>query len=532
MADFYLKSGSGVTARANSTAYSSGNRMVPARSDASSNVAVARRWVWECTTGGTSGGSLPTWPSSVTQDVTTVTDGTVTWTARKPGFSSGSTADWSFAAIHMDYVASALAAGDTLYVSNNHAESTATAVGSGFVCIFAGTVASPCRVICVSDAAAPPTAVATTATVTYTGNSELTLRGSVYFYGIEFVNSDGSNHNGAEIYLHLDNSTAVQCYDTCKLRLASINGNIAINLGNNTGYTLNTGARFEFRNTSIRFAATGQRLAVNQRFAWNGGSIISGSSSPTSGLLRIGGSSQRSWGPAVVSGVDLSNGGTGMILVDVANSVGAGDVIFRNCKLPASWSGTLLSATPVNPSIRGVMHNCDNADTNYRMQVQDYLGSVVQETTIVRTGGASDGTTTIAWKIVSNGSAEYPLLPLESPEIVQWNDTTGSAITVTVEIITDNVTMTDAECWLDVQYLGTSGFPLGSFVNDAKADLLASAANQATSTETWTTTGLTTPVKQKLSVTFTPQEKGFIHAVVKLAKASTTVYVDPELTVA
>ncbi len=177
------------------------------------------------------------------------------------------------------------------------------------------------------------------------------------------------------------------------------------------------------------------------------------------------------------------------------------------------------------------MHNCDDGDTNYRLWVEDYAGSIKQETTIVRSGGASDGTTSLSWKMVSSANAEYPLIVLDSPEIVQWNDTTGSAITVTVEIITDNVTLTDAECWLEVQYLGTSGYPLSTFISDAKADVLATAANQTTSTETWTTTGLTTPTKQKLSVTFTPQEKGFLHAVVKLALLSTTVYVDPLLVV-
>ncbi len=38
--------------------------------------------------------------------------------------------------------------------------------------------------------------------------------------------------------------------------------------------------------------------------------------------------------------------------------------------------------------------------------------------------------------------------------------------------------------------------------------------------------------RQKLSVTITPQLKGFLHARVMLAKASTTIYVDPKLAVA
>jgi hypothetical protein len=82
---------------------------------------------------------------------------------------------------------------------------------------------------------------------------------------------------------------------------------------------------------------------------------------------------------------------------------------------------------------------------------------------------------------------------------------------------------------VEVEYLGTSGFPLSVTSSDRAATILATPANQTTSSETWTTTGLTTPVKQKLSVTFTPQEKGPIIARVYLAKASTTVYVCPEI---
>ena len=112
-----------------------------------------------------------------------------------------------------------------------------------------------------------------------------------------------------------------------------------------------------------------------------------------------------------------------------------------------------------------------------------------------------------------------------------WNGPVGSAQTATVEIITDNVTLTDAEAWLEVEYLGTSGFPLGLFANDRVADpIFGTPANQATSTVDWTTTGLATPIKQKLGVAFTAQEKGLVRARVVVAKASTTVYYDPLIT--
>jgi hypothetical protein len=131
--------------------------------------------------------------------------------------------------------------------------------------------------------------------------------------------------------------------------------------------------------------------------------------------------------------------------------------------------------------------------------------------------------------MVTNANAEFPMLTLDMPELHQWNDTTGSAITATVEILHDSATaLTDKEVWLEVMYLGTSGYPLGSFATDT-VDVLATAANQASSSATWTTTGMANPNKQALSVTFTPQEKGYIVATVRLAKASKTVYVCPKI---
>ena len=148
----------------------------------------------------------------------------------------------------------------------------------------------------------------------------------------------------------------------------------------------------------------------------------------------------------------------------------------------------------------------------------------------MRTGGASDGTTSESFKMTSSANTRF-WSPLRAPEIPIWNDTVGSAITVTMECVTDNVTLTDAEAWAEVQYLGTSGVPLGAIAMDRMTDVLATPANQASSSETWTTTGLTTPIKQKFAVTFTPQEKGWMLARACLAKASTTAYVCGKLAV-
>jgi hypothetical protein len=175
--------------------------------------------------------------------------------------------------------------------------------------------------------------------------------------------------------------------------------------------------------------------------------------------------------------------------------------------------------------------NTDSSNTNYRYYRQTYNGIILEETTNVRTGGASNGTTSISRKLTSSAGACF-VSPLELPCIATWNETAGSEITATVHIMTDNVTLTDAECWLEIEYLGNADYPVSSFANDRAASLLATPANQTTSTETWDETDIGTPVKQKLAVAFTPQMKGPVKARVMLAKASTTVYVCPKMELA
>jgi hypothetical protein len=51
-----------------------------------------------------------------------------------------------------------------------------------------------------------------------------------------------------------------------------------------------------------------------------------------------------------------------------------------------------------------------------------------------------------------------------------------------------------------------------------------------TSTATWNSSPAT-PVKQRLQFTFTPQIAGRVRGQVRLGKPSTTVYVDPVITI-
>lgn len=438
----------------------------------------------------------------------------------------GSDADngttWALAKATIAGVSAIDAAGDTIYISQNHAE----APGGTITFAGAGTNASPLKVICGNDAAEPPTAVATSATVTSVG--AMSLNGALYWYGTTFISSTSITLNGTAA-----NNT--QFFESCSFRTtaAGVSGFIQTATSQNNTY-LTT-----LRNCTLKFAHANNYFASYGYTVIEGGSAVSGTTTPTN-LFRF--ASDRSHSNLLVSGFDFSNFASTINLCSTTSSVSSGKMVFRDCKLPASWSGSLVASGLVGLGQRFEMYNCDSTDTNYSLWVEDYAGSIKQETTIVRTGGASDGTTGLSWKMVTSSTASYPTIRLESPEIHVWNSTLSS-VTATVEIVHDtNVAggqgtgtgsrFQDNEIWLEVMYLGTSGVPLGTWASDAPADVLAAAADQTDSSETWTTTGLTTPQTQKLSVTFTAQEKGFVVAKVVMAKASKTVYVCPKMTVA
>lgn len=430
---------------------------------------------------------------------------------------NGST--WALAKATLAGAAGIDAAGDSIWLSQAHAESSAAAQ----TIPFAGTKASPVRVIAGNDAAAPPTTTAT-ASVSTTGASAITISGSAYFYGIAF--SAGSGAVNAPLTLNnvATNADALEIFDTCSLASTATGSASWINVGAN-GASNSEPSRTVWLNTDAKVSGAASSIDVYGDLQWRGGSILSGNG--TTGKLFRAGSISRP--PSVsVENVSFANLSASCPMVDATR---AGKYRFANCRLPASWTGGLITGTPT-ANFRAEMYGCDSADTNYRLWVEDYAGTITDETTLVRTGGATDGTTPISWEMVTTANANELVAPLVSPEMAVWNETTAASKTVTVEILHDSATnLTDAEIWLEVSYLGTSGVPLGSTASDHRATPLTTAADQTASTVAWTTTGMTSPNKQKLSVTFTPQEKGLFVGRVFLAKASKTVYVDCEMTV-
>lgn len=436
------------------------------------------------------------------------------------GSDSDNGSTWALAKATIAGALGVASAGDTIYVSDNHAESVAAAISL----TSPGTAASPCRILCVDDAGDPatPTTLATTATVTQTGSGNvISFAGFAYYYGIAFVQNVSSN--SADIRF-TSTSPWWHKFEACKFRILGTQAGQLIEVGTTTGNR--NGQLLEFVNTTVEFGHVDQRMEIDCFFSWKDTlSAVAGATVPT---ILLGGSATGA-GRCSLSGVDLSALGSGKNVINGA-VVGEGIFELNNCKLGASVS--LVSGTAPSQGARRVRAvNCDSSDTNYRYRLHTFQGDIFHETTIVRTGGASDGTTPISRKMVSSANAKL-ISPLASDPIVVWNETTGSSVTATVEVVTDNVTLTDAEAWIEVEYLGTGGFPITLFASDRVSTVLTTPTNQTTSSVTWTTTGLATPVKQKLSVSFTPQEKGPIQIRVHLAKASTTMYFCPKVDIA
>jgi hypothetical protein len=310
-------------------------------------------------------------------------------------------------------------------------------------------------------------------------------------------------------------------FSSCNLRIIATGTTSRIYLGSSTR-DLFIGAV----NSTIRLSQTAQRVLVRGWVDWQGGSYDATTAVPTS-LFNT----EPAYGcQATFRGVDLSTMSGTLVLA------GNNDLMrykFQNCRLHASTTAKTATAIIGPGAGQVILDNCDDGDTNYIMHHDKYQGTIDTETTIKRTGGASDGTTGFCWKMVTLATGPTWMWPLESPPIVIWNESTGSALTATVEIVHDSVTnIQDDEIWAEVEYLGTSGYTNSSVATDSMATIIATPADQADSSETWTTTGLTNPNTQKLTVAFTPQEKGPVVIRVMVAKASQTVYVCPKVTVA
>lgn len=593
MANWYVSSvkWTAVAAWTATTAYVIGNII---RQNATPTVGNER--VFRCTTAGTSLGTEPTWV--VTKGATTTETAGPVWTEiTGQAIFNGDGGGTAWAAPHARLgnalTTNWVAAGDTVYVDGGafgvspHAETQTTNIVWASVM---GTTASPIRILCVDNQVVLPTTLATTASVTMNGAGlimQLFTSGAyAYIYGVKFIAQGSSSIT----YIRTNSAVGFNSsliYDSCTFDHQCTNANGFFS--HVLGAIQQVSNYSEYKNCSFLTAA-------NNPIAFNGGNVlINGGTFSASGTVPTPAfvsnpSSQANGGNVVIRDADLSVY-TGTLY---SASVGPSSltVRYQNCRINGS---AVMSPAPGQfggQSFR--LENCDSTNTNYRYFLSLYGGTAQQETTIVRTGGDTDGTTALSWKIVSNANNKT-FQPMELDPLVVWNDVTGSSKTLTVEIAS-NATLTNADVWVEIEYPSSASYPLGSglpqstfaSVSSRVANVFATAASVTASTKAWdslvtaranttayvlgniykvasnpgrvficTTAGTSAAsepaglasatdgsaavtdgtaafqamVRQAMTVTFTPQAKGPVKARVFVGKASQTLYVDPIATI-
>lgn len=300
----------------------------------------------------------------------------------------------------------------------------------------------------------------------------------------------------------------------CSLTLNST-GAVELSLtsaGNRGSKVLYEGCTFTFgSSTTQSFTAT----LGSVHCVIKGGSVVVGASIPTTLFTQR---------PALleIDGLDLSAFGSGKTILG-AEPISAVTVL-KNCKLGASVT---KSATITSPGQVNLFINDDSGATNYLCTKDEYFGSQNVETTIVRTGGASDGTTSVAWKIDTTANSKW-FCPFTSIPIAIWNNTTAATVTVTVYgIWGGGAVPNDDDIWMELSYMGASGTPVSTIVTTTKADNLASSSALTSDSSTWG--GSTTKFKMVATLSSPqPQMKGPIDITIKAALASSTFYIDPK----
>lgn len=426
-------------------------------------------------------------------------------------------ANWSGCAATIAAAIAVTVAGDTIYIDKAHTES-----GAGATRTWPGTGSNPNRIL----VGTPDTVGGTGLTsldaatgVTDNQSSTVVWNGSFYAYGVNITMTSAASQ-----FLSIGRSSAnVQEWENCKFRITGGSGTSHIRFGADTA---STHTLITLRDCQLRFSNTAQRCRLNSRGFIYGLSHDAGST-PVGVFECPNDDNGVMWR---IAGYDFSDRTATMNLLQGITGNGVIYVEFDRCRAPSGWSGSpCASALRAGAEVRAT--NVDDGSTNYVYFGKQLSGVIDTETTIVRTGGASDGTTPFSLKLVSAAASGWPVHPLRFECKPVWLTTAGGTQTVTIEIVTDGVTLNNDEIALGASYLGTSTAPLGAHVSTRKS-MIAAAAAVPSSSVAWTTTGLASPVKQKLALTFGGLQKdGWVVPLIELYKPSTTVYVDPKPTV-
>lgn len=507
MADWYVSSVAyaAVPLWAVTTAYTVGQFVRPV-TPTNAN----RFHVYRCTTAGTSGASEPNWTTAAGNN-NPIASGAATFT----NVTGQSVYGWSAAAGALYSISNAISmdravVGDRIFISSDHSESLVMSY-LGFI---GTTTYGAIQIISVNRAGSvPPVAadVQSGAAIIVPSGGNLTFESytMMYYQGIIFTVP------GALIF---NNTTLKTLYfKNCAFVITNA-------AATRQCYTTNV-AKVIWDNTTVQFGHTGQYLASNAAFEliWlNTPSALPGATIPTILFNNV------YFVPTLITcrGVDLSSL-TGTLQASNTNVAGT-KILLDSCRIASGLTryGSPPSVLcPVSDEVELV--NCFDG-TNYLNERYSLAGAVTTDRSTTLASGAQDDVGAYSLKLVSSVRADKQTLTLDSFWLDVENITTGSSKTATVEIIS-SASLNNDDIRLVLEFMGTSGSSLASFSN-SQVSILTTVAALPTSSVTWNNPP-STPVKQYLQLTFTPQVAGRVRGLVRLGKVSTTVWINPQIAI-
>ena len=455
---------------------------------------------WVLTKGGTTSDNGISWVE-VTGNETYQTAGS--WNAPHARISNALTSPWT-------------ADGDTIFVGNRHTATQSTTL----TWVGRGTSTNVTKIISVNSTSGsvPPAAAdyATTpqASESTTGNAAFNVNsganGYMYFSGLSMTAGNGAN--SAQLLVQPEYAHFVNC------AFAKSGTNVNTQAIVFTGPSTGAPARHILENCTMAFGNVGDMMKFSEGiFLWKNTASAIGGTVPTTALISQAGNTY----PFVltVDGVDLSAVTSGTL---VNGQPGTGIISFVNCKYNG---GATIATTPTSKGGLRVYYSAVGTGAGeYQHGGYSYEGTLTTNTTTYL--AATDGDQAYSWKIVSTANVDRTS-PFETFEIAKWQPGDSNSHTATIEL-TSASTLTNADIWVELQYLGTASNLKASTVSSGVGNPITSGTALTTSSASWTSAQTN---KYKIAVTFTPKVDDYIRAIVKVGTASLTIYVDPLITV-
>ncbi len=436
----------------------------------------AGTFLFACSTSGTAGAGEPTYNTTTGN---TTTDSGVTWTCiGAPGANgTGSFGKWAAPITRMGSLSGWItsATGDTAYFSSIHVETTTGSVNAP------GNTTLISKWFCTGQTGSIPPGsgdITTGASVTASTGGMTVSSAQIYMNGISLIGGAATNF----IFGNADNDLLVM--ENGALNITNSGNTSPLFLGHNGQRT-----KIDLRNVTIECSNSATWYITPSHFTrWRDTasalSKVAGGSWPAT-LFKMADSSPPAEGLFLIEGVDLSAfGGTSYFGTGLL-----GRVVMNKCKI-ASGVPVAVVANINSALLSGMVDaiDCDSGGNTYRHERWGYAGNHVVSASAVRTGGASNGTTSYSWLITTSANAQW-LFPLECLPMAIWNSVTGADVTVTLHGLFNGTALpNNDDIWFDVEYFGTSSSTAGSKKTATKANYLASgSALTADTSAAWDT---------------------------------------------